>query len=87
MNKKDKAMLNCIALFLCKNMKIIVRNLQKPIDKSRNAWYNIYKEVRPMDSTIRKIKKLIKLLQQLNKLMIEIIAFATMVITLIKLLI
>jgi hypothetical protein len=37
-NKKEGAMLNGIALFC---LKKISRILQKPIDKSRIAWYNI----------------------------------------------
>lgn len=44
------------------------------------------KEVTPMDAAERIIKKLVKLLQQLNKLMIEIISLVGWVTILIKLL-
>ena len=44
------------------------------------------KEVIPMDTAERVIKKLFKLMAQLNKLMIEIISFVGWVTILIKLL-
>ena len=44
------------------------------------------KEVIPMDTAERVIKKLVKLMAQLNKLMIEIISFVGWVTILIKLL-
>ena len=42
------------------------------------------KEVIPMDTAERVIKKLVKLVQQLNKLMIEIISFVGWVLILIE---
>lgn len=44
------------------------------------------KEVNPMDKVHKTIKELIKLMQQLNKLAIEIISFVGWLIILIKLL-
>lgn len=73
---------------MCKMYKNFAQSLfMMPIDSLRKVWYNIdRKEVRSMDKVEYIIKKLVKLVQQLNKLAIEIISLVGWILILIKLL-
>ena len=68
-------------------MKKIVRNLQKGIDFLCQMWYNIYrKEVNIMRKAQQIIKELIKVMQYLNKLAVEIISLLGWILIVINLL-
>ena len=67
--------------------KLHKRLCKSPLDITQKIVYNIdRKEVRNMDRMEQIIKKLVKLVQELNKLAIEIISLVGWILILIKLL-
>ena len=67
--------------------KLHKRLCNLPLDITQKVVYNIdRKEVRNMDHMEQIIKKLVKLVQELNKLAIEIISLVGWILILIKLL-